>query len=80
MALDLKLPILPITITGTKEILPTNTVDLFPGKALMTIHEPIDTTGYTDANIDELSDLTRRVIESGLSRSPAGENPSAKMA
>jgi 1-acyl-sn-glycerol-3-phosphate acyltransferase len=80
MALDLKLPILPITITGTKEILPTNTVDLFPGKVLMTIHEPIDTTGYTDANIDELSDLTRRVIESGLSRSPAGENLSAEMA
>lgn len=72
MALDLKLPILPITITGTKEILPTNTVDLFPGKALMTIHEPIDTTGYTDANVEDLVDLTRRVIESGLGKIATG--------
>ena len=66
MAIDLKLPILPITIIGTKEILPSNTTDLFPGKVLMMIHKPIDTTGYTDANLDELMDLTQRVIKSGL--------------
>jgi len=66
MAIDFKLPILPITIIGTKKILPPNTVDLFPGKALMMIHKSIDTTGYTDANLDELVDLAHRVIESGL--------------
>lgn len=66
MAIDLELPILPITIIGTKEILPSNTTDLFPGKVLMMIHKPIDTTGYTDANLDELMDLTHRVIESGF--------------
>lgn len=71
MAIDLKLPILPITIIGTKEILPTNSIDLFPGKALMMIHKPIDTTGYTDANLDELAELTRRVIESGLHKAAA---------
>ncbi|MEE9912751.1 MAG: 1-acyl-sn-glycerol-3-phosphate acyltransferase [Deltaproteobacteria bacterium] len=66
MAIDLSLPILPITIKGTKDILPVNSADLFPGTVQMTIHKPIDTTGYTDANIDELTGLTRRVIESGL--------------
>ena len=33
MALDLGLPILPITITGTRSILPTKTLDLYPGSA-----------------------------------------------
>jgi 1-acyl-sn-glycerol-3-phosphate acyltransferase len=66
MAIDLKLPILPITITGTKEILPPKTIDLFPGKAQMIIHEPIDTSSYTEANLDDLIDLTHGVIESGL--------------
>ena len=56
---------LQITIIGTKEILPSNTTDLFPGKVLMIIHKTIDTTRYTDAILDEL-DLTHRVIESGL--------------
>jgi len=69
MAIDLSLPILPITIKGTKEILPTDTADLFPGKVLMTVHKPIDTTGYTDATLDELANRTRRVIESGLEES-----------
>jgi 1-acyl-sn-glycerol-3-phosphate acyltransferase len=66
MAIDLKLPILPITIIGTNKILPPNSLNLFPGKALMIIHKPIDTTGYTDANLDELVRLTHRVVESGL--------------
>ena len=66
MAIDLKLPILPITIIGTKEILPPNSLDLFPGKVMMVIHKPIDTAGYTDDNLDELVELTRQVIASGL--------------
>jgi len=72
MAIDLKLPILPVTIVGTNKILPSHSIDLFPGKALMMIHQPIDTAGYTEANLDELSDVTRRVIESGLIKSQAG--------
>ena len=66
MAIDLSLPILPITIKGTKEILPPSSIDLFPGKVQMIIHEPIDTEAFTDDNLDDLMNLTRRVIESGL--------------
>lgn len=72
MALDLRLPILPITIVGTRDILPTDTVDLFPGCARMIIHKPIDIAGYTDDNLDELVDRARGVIESGLRETAAG--------
>ncbi len=72
MALDLRLPILPITIVGTRDILPTDSVDLFPGQARMIIHKPIDTTGYTDDNLGELVDRARGVIESGLRETAAG--------
>lgn len=72
MAVDLRLPILPITIVGTRDILPTDSVDLFPGRARMIIHKPIDTSGYTDDNLDELVDRARRVIESGLREAKAG--------
>lgn len=72
MALDLRLPILPITIVGTRDILPTDTVDLFPGCARMIIHKPIDIAGYTDDNLDELVDRARGIIESGLRETAAG--------
>ncbi|MFZ5571330.1 MAG: lysophospholipid acyltransferase family protein [Thermodesulfobacteriota bacterium] len=65
-AADLGLPILPITIVGTGEILPKNTVDLFPGRVLMTIHPPIDIHGYDAENLEILMDKVRSVIESAL--------------
>lgn len=66
-ALDMGLPILPITIIGTKDVLPSNTTALFPGKVKMIIHKPIDISGYNEKNIDQLMDNAKAVIESGFS-------------
>lgn len=63
MALDLQLPILPITIQGTSDILPSDTTNLFPGRARMIIHPPIAIEGYDSDNIDDLIARTRQVIE-----------------
>jgi len=62
MALDLDLPILPVTIIGTKEILPNKTLNLFPGKVLMKIHEPISVKDYSDENINELIKKAREIM------------------
>ena len=62
MALDLDLPILPVTIIGTKEILPNKTIDLFPGKVLMRIHEPISVKDYSDENINALIKKAREIM------------------
>jgi 1-acyl-sn-glycerol-3-phosphate acyltransferase len=63
MALDLGIPILPITITGTEKILPPGTIDLMPGRAVMKIHPPISVEGYTLHNIGDLMASVRSVIE-----------------
>ena len=65
-ALDLGLPVLPITIIGTKEILPANSIGLFPGNAKLVIHKPIDIAGYTEKNIQELMDRAKESIQQGL--------------
>jgi 1-acyl-sn-glycerol-3-phosphate acyltransferase len=62
LALDLDLPILPITILGTKNILPTETIDLRPGKATMIIHKPIDAGSYTEETMREIMDESKRII------------------
>jgi 1-acyl-sn-glycerol-3-phosphate acyltransferase len=62
MALDLDLPILPVTIIGTKEILPNKTLDLFPGRVWMTIHHPLSTKGYSHDTISELIQKAQRIM------------------
>ena len=68
IAVDMSLPLLPVTITGTREILPTGSINLFPGRAHMIIHAPIDTTGYDDDRLQDLMNHTRDVIASALPR------------
>jgi len=65
-ALDLELPILPVSISGTREIQPPKTFSLYPGKAVMVIHRAIDTSEYSTDTLGDLIELTRSVIEKGL--------------
>lgn len=66
MALDLGLPVLPVTILGTRDILPSDSIDLFPGQAEMTIHPPVDVAGRTADDLPELMETVRRQIESSM--------------
>lgn len=66
LALDLGLPILPITISGTRDILPSDTLDLFPGRARMVIHPPLPVTGYTPETLPALMQRTREIIAAAL--------------
>jgi 1-acyl-sn-glycerol-3-phosphate acyltransferase len=73
MALQLGLPILPISILGTNRILPGKSFQLLPGKARLQIHPPIETTGLGEEKRDELMAQVRQVIGSGLTPWERGE-------
>ncbi|MDR2628038.1 MAG: 1-acyl-sn-glycerol-3-phosphate acyltransferase [Dysgonamonadaceae bacterium] len=73
MALDLKLPIVPVTINGSFDVMPVHSYLLNPHKMEIIIHDPIDTSGYVSedirqlaVNIKELQRISREKIESGL--------------
>jgi len=63
LAKELGLPILPVTINGSGNILPTKTLNLLPGTVEMIIHEPISSEGVSE---QELSQLARERINSVL--------------
>ena len=67
-ALDIGVPLLPVTLLDTEKILPPRSLDLFPGKARMVIHPKIDVSGYSPENVGELMSRTKEVIQSGLDR------------
>jgi 1-acyl-sn-glycerol-3-phosphate acyltransferase len=75
LARHLDVPILPVTIINTRNILPPDTLDLYPGTATMLIHEPVDAGQYGEDDLDRLISDTRGIIAEGLerySREPAG--------
>lgn len=65
-AIDQQIPLLPITLVGTRDVLPARTLRLFPGTVRMVIHPPIETAGMTVAQVDELSRRARQVISSAM--------------
>jgi 1-acyl-sn-glycerol-3-phosphate acyltransferase len=76
LALELELPILPVTVSGTRRILPPDTVDLFPGPAFLQIHAPIEAEGHGPGAVGGLLDRARSVVASGLDGDgapPAGD-------
>jgi 1-acyl-sn-glycerol-3-phosphate acyltransferase len=71
LALDLGLPILPVTLTGTRDILPPDGMDLLPGHARMIIHAPIATSGAGIEQLEALMAQTRQIIQSALPGEPS---------
>jgi 1-acyl-sn-glycerol-3-phosphate acyltransferase len=68
MSLDLGIPLLPVSIVDTKHILPPGTLNLFPGRATLVIHDPVAVEGCDKENLDGLILKVRSVIQEGIER------------
>lgn len=67
VATSQKLPILPVTIIGTRDIQKPKSLAIFPGSIRMVIHPAIEVTGADDnETIRGLMDQTRAAIASAL--------------
>ncbi|NQY84438.1 MAG: 1-acyl-sn-glycerol-3-phosphate acyltransferase [Alcanivorax sp.] len=64
MAQDLDLPILPVTIIGTREILPADSLRMHPGTVDLTVHAPVAVTGKDDAAVEDAMARSRAAIAS----------------
>lgn len=69
-------PIVPVTIRGTSDLLPKGSLAPRPGRVDVIIGEPIDSREFGEKRIDELIDRTREAIASQL-HSPAERGPKA---
>jgi 1-acyl-sn-glycerol-3-phosphate acyltransferase len=66
LAIEQQLPILPVTVSGTRDILPARTLRIFPGRGTMTIHPPIEVEGMDVNDMDKLIEQSRAAIASAL--------------
>jgi 1-acyl-sn-glycerol-3-phosphate acyltransferase len=58
------LPIVPITLKGTRHVLQPDTYHVRPGQTEMIVHPAIPTEGLTLHEVDALSQKVRQAIES----------------
>ena len=61
MALDLKLPIVPVSINGSYEVMPIGTLRINPHKMEMIIHDPIQIEEINTDNIREVAIKVREL-------------------
>lgn len=68
MALDLELPVLPVSIIGTRDVMPTNSFNIKPGKVKMIIHPAIEIESYKNdaSGVTKLMTETRAVIAASI--------------
>jgi 1-acyl-sn-glycerol-3-phosphate acyltransferase len=68
IALKAGVPIVPVSIRGTFELLPRTTLAPRPGVVDVFIGSPIDTTEYDGNTLPALIDRTKAAIQAGLQR------------
>ena len=61
-AVRLKIPILPVTINGSRRVMRKGSFTLKPGKIQVVIGDPIDTSSYTTDTVQELIGKMRQAI------------------
>jgi 1-acyl-sn-glycerol-3-phosphate acyltransferase len=68
-----RIPILPVTVNGSRRIVPKGSLVVKPGKIQVVVGDPIDTHGYSTDTVQELIDKTRKVIMANFDPGYAGK-------
>ncbi len=62
MAIRAQVPLVPLTIIGTYELMPIHTYHLKPRPVLLVIGDPISTVGLTTRDADDLTQTLFTII------------------
>jgi 1-acyl-sn-glycerol-3-phosphate acyltransferase len=68
LAIELGIPILPMSLHNTGNLVPNGTLNWKPGQVSMQIHEPITTRLLTPDDVDDLNNQTRQQIINALTQ------------
>ena len=64
IALQSALPVVPITITGSRRVMTKGELTVRPGDVSVVVHEPIETNGLPREQVRELADRVRATVAS----------------
>jgi 1-acyl-sn-glycerol-3-phosphate acyltransferase len=74
LALEAGLPVVPLSVIGSRHVMLRGRVTTYPGEVGLIVHEPIDTRGMAGADAREFGEHVRRIVapdaESDLGSAP----------
>jgi 1-acyl-sn-glycerol-3-phosphate acyltransferase len=62
LALEAGLPVVPISVVGSRHVMLKGRVTAYPGEVRLIVHEPIDTHGLAGSDAKEFGERVRRII------------------
>jgi 1-acyl-sn-glycerol-3-phosphate acyltransferase len=65
LAIEAELPIVPVSIDGTRHVMRKGELTTRPGHATLTVHDPIDTRGLSPADARPLAARLRSIVSAG---------------
>jgi 1-acyl-sn-glycerol-3-phosphate acyltransferase len=69
LAHEAGVPIVPISISGSRHVMKKGRLMVCPGEVTVTVHAPIETSGVARRAVRELADRAREIVVGGM---PAG--------
>ena len=66
VAIDAQLPVVPVSVAGSRQVMSKGQLMVRPGEVRVTIHEPIPTAGVTRREIIEFGNHVRDVVRSAV--------------
>ena len=69
LAIDAGLPIVPVSVSGSREVMKPGGLMTRPGTVELTVHEPIDTSSLSRDDAAAFTERVQRIIESGVDSS-----------
>lgn len=72
VAIDRQLPVLPVTVVDTREVLPAKSLRIRPGRVRMIVHSPLETAGLTGERAGELRRRCHATVAKALPQGSAG--------
>jgi 1-acyl-sn-glycerol-3-phosphate acyltransferase len=65
IALQSALPVVPITITGSRQVMTKGELTVRPGEVSLVVHEPIETSALARDSVRDLADRVRATVAAG---------------
>jgi 1-acyl-sn-glycerol-3-phosphate acyltransferase len=73
IAIEARKPIVPVTVHGTRELMPKGKGTIRPGTITLRFHPPVLTAGLTTAGRNELMERVRAVMEQAVGGPSSGD-------
>lgn len=75
LAIDTGLPVVPVSIARSRFVMLKGRLTTCPGDVVLTVHDPIPTTGVSRGQARELADRVREVVRRGVDEPETPEIP-----